>query len=397
MGGSESKQERNFDHGVKALLKKHSIEPWHARNLIKDKLQLQLELARDCPLRQIPVEEGLAYFRSKCPGPMGKEVFVELSMELLKSKAIWTTPKHTDDLHHIFDSMDFDRSGSLDSGEWAGGLTVFFKGDTAQCVHAVFSTLDRDGNGKLSKAELSEYLKPVVKAMVPKEAEPLQPLLLSKSVDHIYAEMDEDTDGGVTSDEMLAWTRKGNNLVDKLSEVINGEVYRLWLHNREQDRRAGVLPSKSSSSTKPVSSPDPSSTQQGGQAGTQAPQAPPATTLSWIGGGLSAFRSRTPQGQSSALPPEGQPQGQAQPPQSGGPNQPGQMSVAAGGQSQGWQQGPDWQQSQGGPQGPGQAQGWQQGQGQGQGSGRRHASQVAWAGAAWERGGQGDAPRAEMP
>jgi len=240
--GNQPPKHENFETGVRSLLTQHSIAPWNARELIREKLELQAHLARKSPLREVPVQEGLEYFRSNTRGPIRKQAFVTLCMDLLKMKRVWTTPGDRDELHDIFDSLDFDRSGELDRGEWAGGLSIFFQGTMDQCIRAVFTVLDTDKSNSLSTEELSEYLQPVVKAMVPMEAAPLLPMLQRQVTELIYAEMDSDRAGGVSSDEMVAWTQKGgNNLVNKVAEIIEKEVYRIWLQGREQDRAAGML------------------------------------------------------------------------------------------------------------------------------------------------------------
>jgi Ca2+-binding EF-hand superfamily protein len=156
------------------------------------------------------------------------------------SKGIPQKPRDRDELYEIYDSMDFDRSGYLSLGEWAGGLSVFFRGTQEECVHAVFNTLDRDKSRTLTKTELQEYLKPFVKAMSPPQADALRPVLLKKATDDIYREMDIDHRNDISSEELLAWTRRGNNIIDKLADIIDKEVYRIWLAERERQRYANT-------------------------------------------------------------------------------------------------------------------------------------------------------------
>lgn len=230
-----------FESSAKALINFHGIEPWNARSLIKDNLLKQGELARRSPLRMIPVEEGLKFMRDKTSGwfqsGLTKEQFVQCCCLLLGKQQIPYQPADRDDLYSIFDAMDFDRNESLSVGEWAAGLSVFFKGSTEQAVHAVFTALDKDNKGAISKKELKEYLQPFVKAMSPTSAAALRPLLEAKAVDDIYNEMDMDHDSSITSDEMIAWTKKGNSIVDKLADIIDKEVYEIWLRENQKRRK----------------------------------------------------------------------------------------------------------------------------------------------------------------
>merc|ERR1711920_3061 len=98
----------------------------------------------------------------------------------------------------------------------------------------VFNALDQGNKCRLTKREMQEYLRPFVKAMSPPHAEALRPILLKRAVDDIYNEMDLDHDNGIGSDEFLAWTMRGNNVVDRLVNIIDKEVYQIWL--REQHK-----------------------------------------------------------------------------------------------------------------------------------------------------------------
>jgi len=72
-------------------------------------------------------------------------------------------------------------------------------------------------------------------------------------VDDIYTEMDLDKQGGISSQEMLQWTTRGNNIVDRLADIIEKEVYTIWLAENEKrlykerrlarDKQAGMNPS----------------------------------------------------------------------------------------------------------------------------------------------------------
>jgi Ca2+-binding EF-hand superfamily protein len=227
----------SFEASAKFLISINNIEAWNARALIKENLKKQSDLARRSPLRFVPVKDGLSFISSRVSGffrTLSRDLFVRLCLDLLHFKEVQNGPKDRDELYDIYDSMDFDRSGTLSLGEWAGGLSVFFKGDTSQCVQAVFSALDVDNSDTITKKELHEYLKPFVKAMTPAAADALRPLLLKKATDDIYKEMDMDEENDISSEEMLEWTRRGNNIVDRLADIIDGEVYRICLAERER-------------------------------------------------------------------------------------------------------------------------------------------------------------------
>mmetsp|Transcript_8219 Transcript_8219/g.21023 ORF Transcript_8219/g.21023 Transcript_8219/m.21023 type:complete len:772 (+) Transcript_8219:100-2415(+) len=155
---------------------------------------------------------------------LNKEDFVKYCHELLEQKGVKCQPRERMELYDVFNSMDFDCSGNLSTGEWAGGLSVFLQGDLETSVRAVFSAIDTNHDGALSKAELREYLKPFVQAMSPPRAEPLRPILLKKVTDDVYDEMDLDRANDINDSEMLEWMKKSNNVVMRLADIVDGIV-----------------------------------------------------------------------------------------------------------------------------------------------------------------------------
>merc|ERR1712187_421712 len=122
---------------------------------------------------------------------------------------------------------DFDQNGALSIGEWAGGLSVFFRGTPEDGVRALFNVLDRDQSQSLDKNELQEYLKPYVSACTPSRADALRPLLLKKTTDDIFNEMDVDGANDISSDEMLNWIRNNNSIIARVITIIDTEVYNM--------------------------------------------------------------------------------------------------------------------------------------------------------------------------
>ena len=57
-----------------------------------------------------------------------------------------------------------------------------------------------------------------------------------QAVDDIYYDMDMDHHADISSDEMLSWSQRGNNIVDRLADIIDQEVYQIWL--AESKKRA---------------------------------------------------------------------------------------------------------------------------------------------------------------
>jgi len=49
--------------------------------------------------------------------------------------------------------------------------------------------------------------------------------------------MDFNHDGKITSEELLEWSRRGNTIIEKMADIIDKEVYRIWLkgHHNQND------------------------------------------------------------------------------------------------------------------------------------------------------------------
>jgi Ca2+-binding EF-hand superfamily protein len=224
-----------FHNSAQMAVNMHGIDPWPARALIKDNLHRQAAIARRHPFRNISVYDGMKWYNEHVSGwfnSLTRDTFVDEGTELMSKTRTAHTSVDRNALYDMFDSMDIDRNGTLSLGEWAGGLSVFFKGSMEDCVGAVFQCLDQNGDGVLSKRELMEYFKPFVNCMTPPAAAALRPLLLKHATDQIYMEMDWDHSDSISSQEMVAWSRSGNNVVDRLADIIENDVYSMFVEGR---------------------------------------------------------------------------------------------------------------------------------------------------------------------
>eukprot|EP00929_Paragymnodinium_shiwhaense_P073397 TRINITY_DN3738_c1_g2_i1.p1 TRINITY_DN3738_c1_g2~~TRINITY_DN3738_c1_g2_i1.p1 ORF type:complete len:431 (-),score=120.51 TRINITY_DN3738_c1_g2_i1:513-1805(-) len=302
-----------FEHSAKTIISLHGIEPWNARELINENLRRQGELAKRSPLRMIHVEDGLSYIgnlmkKNYLPTSsrrtLNRKTFISACLDLLRTRNVLPSPGPQDgqELNDVFTSMDFDKNDSLALGEWAGGLSVFFKGTFEESMHAVFTALDTKGNNALTKSELQEYLTPFVKAMTPATAEPLRPLLLKKASDDIFFDMDFDHNEYISAQEMLEWSRRGNSIVEKLADIIDKEVYRIWLQEQQKQMMKGHYPNQNRGM------------QPGGYGGGQQQgwNSPPASPGGYNSPGGGPYGGPGSPGGSYNLPPGGQQQQQQQ-------------------------------------------------------------------------------------
>jgi len=222
--------------------------------IYRKKALFKKEMVQECREHLVDDREAITYLNQGpkvtqwtptwLAGDQGidKDTFVKYCNELLDARKVIVTPQQRLQLYEIFDSIDLDMSGFLSVGEWAGGLSVFLDGKPEQCTRAVFSALDVDDSGALSKDELREYLTPFVKVMSPPSADALRPILVKKVTDDVFAEIDTSKDGDISVDEFIQWTmQNGENgsIVKRLANLIDSDVmegYRL----SERGQRAGA-------------------------------------------------------------------------------------------------------------------------------------------------------------
>merc|ERR1719375_2137807 len=139
----------SFEHSVRAVINMEGITPWDAKDMVKANLEEQLRLSRISPLRYVPVAEGVDMFSEHIghiDHRLSQREFIRVSMLVLRSLNIEGVGGTADQtiLEQVFQALDFDDDKMLTRGEWACGLSVFFKGTQAEAIKATFRLLDSD-------------------------------------------------------------------------------------------------------------------------------------------------------------------------------------------------------------------------------------------------------------
>jgi len=222
--------EKGYMQNIDVMIRSQNIAPWPAEDMFRAKLRMQEDLRHSTKLYLIPVELGLMHFVNHMPNylstGMKVDTFVSIAQNLLVQNHHEKPQPQA--LQRIFRSMDYDGNGSLTVGEWSGGLKTFFMGTEEAKNRAVFRLIDTSTDGRLDKDELKEYLRPIMNAMIPIEANSLRPLILSRLLELVFTEIDADGDGTVTSGEFLAWSKE-HDLIRVLGKMIEGPVYKVWM------------------------------------------------------------------------------------------------------------------------------------------------------------------------
>eukprot|EP00928_Gymnodinium_smaydae_P020091 TRINITY_DN1775_c0_g2_i1.p1 TRINITY_DN1775_c0_g2~~TRINITY_DN1775_c0_g2_i1.p1 ORF type:complete len:465 (-),score=70.24 TRINITY_DN1775_c0_g2_i1:227-1621(-) len=169
-----------FHKVLELAMCQHDIQPWDPKSLLVETLAHQQELSKRSPLRYLNILDGLPFYASHAGGwvsPLTRERFVELSMELFKSRRMHITNEDAKLFYDVFDSIDLYKDAKLSLGELVGGLSSFFAGSPSDHTEAVFRAMCPNGDNKLSHAALKDLIQPFVWSMVPDDAALLRPML----------------------------------------------------------------------------------------------------------------------------------------------------------------------------------------------------------------------------
>ena len=105
----------------------------------------------------------------------------------------------------VFQMYDYDKSGQIDVREFMIGLANFTGAGKDDKLKFAFMIFDEEGNGVITKGELTKILK--ANHMASSEAE------VARKADTIMAQADKDGDGVVTFEEFVIVSKKFPNIL----------------------------------------------------------------------------------------------------------------------------------------------------------------------------------------
>lgn len=104
-------------------------------------------------------------------GLLSRDDFLDRFAALIEANLQGSQPEGTDLghapelLHFLFDLFDTDQNGVVDISELCSGLSVLCGGSREDKIQAAFALFDENGDGFISKAEMTSYLTSVYKVL----------------------------------------------------------------------------------------------------------------------------------------------------------------------------------------------------------------------------------------
>jgi serine/threonine-protein phosphatase 2B regulatory subunit len=165
-----------------------------ARNAKKTALD---EFARDNNIKPESVKKAYKRFQATDKDKSGMIDYTEFC-EVLQ---VDPSPQ----CEKVFQMYDYDKSGQIDVREFMIGLANFTGAGKDDKLKFAFMIFDEEGNGVITKGELTKILK--ANHMASSEAE------VARKADTIMAQADKDGDGVVTFEEFVIVSKKFPNIL----------------------------------------------------------------------------------------------------------------------------------------------------------------------------------------
>ncbi|XP_013782821.2 Kv channel-interacting protein 4-like, partial [Limulus polyphemus] len=147
-------------------------------------------------------------FKQECPSGMVKE-------EAFKGIYAQFFPRESDTsqyAHYVFNTFDQDHSGSITFNDLVAGLSILSRGTVQEKLRWVFNLYDINGDGYITKDELSR----IISSVYDQTGRPVDPLVDDRAtkehVERVFQKLDLNQDGVVTIDEFLDSCTQDENI-----------------------------------------------------------------------------------------------------------------------------------------------------------------------------------------
>ncbi|XP_054708828.1 Kv channel-interacting protein 1-like isoform X3 [Uloborus diversus] len=155
-------------------------------------------------------------FKQECPSGMVRE-------ETFKGIYAQYFPKGADTsqyAHYVFNTFDQDHTGAITFTDFVIGLSVLARGSLQEKLRWVFSLYDINGDGHITKDEMSRIVAAIYDMMGKTMDPPLEEFTTRDHVDRVFQKLDQNKDGVVTIEEFMDSCSKDEH-IKKSMTVFN--------------------------------------------------------------------------------------------------------------------------------------------------------------------------------
>ncbi|GFS61428.1 kv channel-interacting protein 4 [Trichonephila inaurata madagascariensis] len=138
-------------------------------------------------------------FKQECPSGMVRE-------ETFKGIYAQYFPKGADTsqyAHYVFNTFDQDHTGAITFTDFVIGLSVLARGSLQEKLRWVFSLYDINGDGYITKDEMSRIVTSIYDMMGKSMDPPLEESTTRDHVERVFQKLDLNKDGVVTMEEFM--------------------------------------------------------------------------------------------------------------------------------------------------------------------------------------------------
>ncbi|XP_055929490.1 Kv channel-interacting protein 1-like isoform X3 [Argiope bruennichi] len=155
-------------------------------------------------------------FKQECPSGMVRE-------ETFKGIYAQYFPKGADTsqyAHYVFNTFDQDHTGAITFTDFVIGLSVLARGSLQEKLRWVFSLYDINGDGYITKDEMSRIVTSIYDMMGKSMDPPLEESTTRDHVERVFQKLDVNRDGVVTMEEFMDSCTK-DEYIKKSMTVFN--------------------------------------------------------------------------------------------------------------------------------------------------------------------------------